>query len=270
LVLSVVFVLSICSSSHAVPFATAEYGTVPHQEYNPYPFEQVLNYYNFCSEWVLYWTGYCNELFVDNLPVQYGVCFDMDDYSWECGHLTDTWWAMKRHSARYAVMDIEVYCADEGCGPVGQPLAGVYGYVPDASTPWQHISWGLVPVCVCWGGDNFCVLITDYTAGIHSSPYTDHASLNVGTGCQDWRCSGHSYVYRNAISYCDWYGTPGPMWMSGANFGCTNYPPIPAGCHNYNYPTGVFLELLMDCYVVCFGGSATEKQSWSEIKALYR
>jgi len=93
----------------------------------------------------------------------------------------------------------------------------------------------------------------------------------MDAGCQlAWDCVAHSFNYSSAVSYCDVYGMPGPMWISGP-YGCTNVPVVPPGCHDYYaYGAGMFTEWLIDAYIACLGPTATENSSWSEIKSLYR
>ena len=176
-----------------------------------------------------------------------------------------------------------MFCASQcGC-PIGAPLAGVYGYnVPTASS-WQHFVFPELPLCpVCMpeggGSGKYVVIVSDRGTlenpmdfGNHFSPYSDIESLNIDAGCElDWDCVGPSFVFHSAVSYCDQYGMPGPMWVSGP-YGCTNIPTVPPGCHDYlGYGAGMFTELLLDSYIACLGPTATENGSWSDIKSMYR
>ena len=277
ILLSTILVLVLAGSSFAVPVRTAEMGTVPVKTFSPAQEVCYLSYYNFCSGWVYYWSGYCYCLWCDTgLTPQYGTVFDLEDCPLDCRHLADVWWACKRFTT-YGDVDVEIFWVSSDpdwayhC-PLGPPLAGVYNYNPDVSTAWQHFYFNELPLCVCeWPTHSFLVRITDHGCGVHTSPYSDINVYNIDAGCEtEWRCEGHSYVYRNCVDYCMTYGTPGPMWVSGPGYGCTNYPLIPPGCHNYLYPTGFFTEFLIDVYISCFGATATEEDSWSEIKALYR
>jgi hypothetical protein len=258
--------------AHAVPLQTAERDVVPALEFSQAQDTCHLLYYNYCSSWVHYWHGYCFGLFLDGpeLP-KFGTCFDLSDCPAECRHLGDVWWAWKHYGAWNAI-DCEIFCADEYACPVGPPVAGfydVYLFYP----PWQRFPFGDIPLCVCEdaGFERFIVMMTFVRGYEGILPYSDLNSYNIAAGCEaEWRCEGHSYCYRNLVSYCDVYGCPGPLWVSGANYGCTNYPTVPPGCHNYWYPTGYFSEWLIHCYLSCLGPTVTEQESWSEIKGLYR
>ena len=274
ILLSTLLVLAFAATSYAVPVRTAEMGQVPAREYSPAQDVCYIGYYNMCSGWVFYWSGYCYCLWCDTgLVPKYGTCFDLADCPEDCRHITDFWWGCKRFTT-YGLVDVELLCADMHCCPCGPPLWGFYGYVPDFSTAWQHFIIGEMPLCECELAPcdgKFIVRITDWGCGIHTSPYSDINSANIDAACElDWRCSGHSYVYSNCVDYCAVYGMPGPMWVSGPGYGCTNYPLIPPGCHNYSYPTGFFTEWLIDVYISCLGPTATDASSWSEIKALYK
>ena len=263
------FVLMAATSGFAVPMQTAEYGTVPQREYSPLQDVCHLQYYNLCSGWVWYWTGYCNGEFEDNLPVKYGTSFNLADCPMDCAYFDGLWWAVKTYST-YGLVDVELYCTDNlGCPH--RLLGGIYGYVPDASTPWQFLDIRSEELDCITCGHDLLVLVTDWTAGIHTSPYSDHVPRNVEAGCHDWRCwPFHSYVYKNVVDYCDMYGAPAPTWVNGPDYGCTFVPPIPPGCHDYPYPTGVHTEFLIDCDLECLGATPVEDNSWSEIKALFR
>jgi hypothetical protein len=288
ILISLVLVLAFAATSYAVPVRTAEMGNVPERGVSPAQDVCYIGYYNFCSGWVYYWSGYCYCMWdLTYGPAQYGVCFDLADCDdiygpLQCRSLTDVWWACKRFTP-YGLVNIEIYpgccCFDPHCCPWPlDPLCGVYGYVPDVGTPWQHFVFD--PPCCLSPCDtlmcgvvpgHFIVMVTDLAGNAHTAPYSDINAYNIDAGCElDWRCVGHSYVYHSCVTYCDVYGTAAPMWVSGANYGCTNFPLIPPGCHNYLYSNGFFTEWLIDVYIACLGPTATEDKSWSEIKALYK
>jgi hypothetical protein len=255
--------------------SSIEYGTVPQRTYSPADDGFTLKYYNYCSEWLLYWSGYCYGLYRDApLPPMYGTCFDLSDCPSTCRHLEDVWWATKYYHYR-GWASIEVYCASESCCPIGPPVAGIYYY--GVGWGWQRLHFGGLPLCVCeeGGASKFIIMITEYWDywewGRGFAPYSDINSYNIAAGCEtEWRCEGHSYCFRNIVDYCDVYGEPGSLWVSGANYGCTNYPTVPPGCHNYYHTNGYFSEFLIECYITCEGATETEEESWSQIKGMYR
>jgi hypothetical protein len=279
ILLCTVLILAFAAASYAVPVRTAEKGDVAQRTLSPAQDLCILSYYNFCSGWVFYWSGYCYGTFTElTVAPQYGTVFDLADCPDDCRHLTEVWWAAKRFTG-YGIADIEVFCASEcGC-PIGQPLAGVYGYSVGTVGAWKQFVFPELPLCPCeLTSGKFLVRVTDQGTlenpldfGSHFSPYSDIESLNIDAGCQlDWDCVGHSFCFRSAVSYCDQYGVPGPMWVSGP-YGCYNIPTVPPGCHDYlGYGAGMFTEWLMDAYIACLGPTATEKGSWSDIKALYK
>jgi len=271
ILLCTVLILAFAATSYAVPVRTAEKGDVTQRTLSPAQDLCILSYYNFCSGWVFYWHGYCFGTFADlTAPPQYGTVFDLADCPDDCRHLTTVWWACKRYN-QYGNVDVEVYCASPcGC-PVGAPLCGVYGYAPHVVGSWQEFVFPEIPLCPCDVSGKFAVVITDNGFEQSNSPYSDIESLNIDAGCQpDWDCIGHSFCFRCLVTYCDVYGMPGPMWVSGP-YGCTEVPTVPPGCHDYyNYGAGMFTEFLIDAYIACLGPTATEKSSWSDIKALYK
>jgi hypothetical protein len=273
--ISCVLLLALASSGVAVPMYRAEHNVVPMRQYAPAQDTYVLSYYNFCSGWVYYWTGYCYQSwYCPNMtnPVQYGTVFDLADCPADCRHLTDIWWAVRHYDGR-AMVDVEIFCAGMSGCPIGPALAGVYQYRPSFFSTWLHFTFNDLELCPCeYAGRGFVFLVTDYTAGGWTVPYSDVNVLNIAGACEtEWRCGpGHSYVFNNLVNYCDIYGMPGALWVSGPGYGCTNFPLIPPGCHNYFYPTGFFTEFLVDAYVACLGPTATEKNTWSEVKGLYR
>jgi hypothetical protein len=280
ILLCTVLILAFAATSYAVPVRTAEKGDVAQRTLVQAQDTCILSYYNFCSGWVFYWSGYCFGTFTElTLPPQIGTVFDLSDCPLDCRHLTDVWWGCKRFTT-YGDVNVEVFCASEcGC-PIGAPLAGVYNYNPLFTTAWQHFVFPELPLCpVCevegGGSGKFLVMVTDNGMGVHTSPYSDIESLNIDAGCQpDWDCVGHSFCFRSAVDYCAQYGMPGPMWVEsspGYIYGCTNVPTVPPGCHNYyGYGSGFYTEFLIDAYIACLGPTATEKSSWSDIKGMYR
>jgi hypothetical protein len=254
------------------PLRTAEYAIVQPHERAARQDECHLQFYNACSQWVWHWFGYCSHGF-PHPGSAFGTCFDLSDCSALCRNLEDVWFALQ--TGRYPVVDVEIYCADQSECPLGEPLAGIYGYEPrPIPYHWNHINFGGLPLCACdqQGASRFIVMITDHTEGYDTTPLSDRNDRNIDAGCEsEWRCSGHSYVYRNVFTYCDIYGMPGPLWVSGQSFGCTNVPSILTDCLDYfHWGTGNYSEWLIDCYVSCQGPTATEKTSWSAVKALYR
>jgi hypothetical protein len=265
LLLTATLVIAASAAAWATPWYTAEYGTVPDRNHVPPSYCCHVEYYDLCSSWVWYWTGYCGGAFADNLPVKYGVCFDLDDCGGVCNMLVDLWWATKSFSS-YGRMDVEVYCTNEGGAPIGRPLTGVYGYVPDRHTPWQHLQQN-GPVFACMG--HWAVVFTDWTAGVATAPYSECVPMNVATGCADWRCTGHSFILKNVMDYAPYYGVPAPLWVSDVEGGCSLSPwdDIPPGCHE---SPGTHVEFLVDCDQLTIGLTPAEGTSWSGIKAMYR
>jgi hypothetical protein len=276
--------LGLAGSAGAIPVGEAEYGAVPIRDYRHTDEQCRLAYYNICSGWQSYRVTYCFGAFdYAPLPVKYGTCFVLSDCPGECRHLEDVWWACK-HFCYWGSVDVEIFCADEQACPLGPPLAGIYGAWL-SSSPWQHFTFGSVALCPCedTGTGKFIVMITEYPESYHGgrcfAPYTDINLRNIIDGCEtEWRCEGHSYVYRNAVSYCDLYGAPGALWVSCGIPGrppcpgqaCTECPAIPVGCFNYWSDTGFYAEWLIDCYVACQGPTRVEKETWSSVKGLYR
>jgi hypothetical protein len=261
------------ASGQAVPMWTAEHGALPDPPGTLRDDECRLGYYNMCSEWVFWWDGYCWARWDEwsSQHPQFGTCFDLADCPGSCRHLVDVWWACRCYSPRGAYANVEIYCADDHACPVGDPLVGHYNCWLGA-TGWHHYSFDSVEVCPCDSATGkIVVLITLVTPDVATNPYSDINAHNIDAGCEtEWRCRGHSFVYRSAVSYCDVYGTPGPMWVSYPGAACTNYPTVPPGCHNTHYDTGFFTEWLIHCYISCEGPTETEEESWSAVKALYR
>lgn len=234
-----------------------------------------LTYCNFCSGWIYYWGGYCGTDFpaCPNEPLpsaQIGVCYDLTDFAQYCCapvNLDQVIWAWKRYCP-HGMIDVEVYNADDDCCPAGPPLAGIYDFWVNVADPWQYLDFGGMEIAPPSG--KFIVMATiPYPWAC--APYSDINVFNIEEGCEtEWRCTGHSYVFRNAVTYCDVYGTPGALWASYTAAGCTNYPVIPPGCHNEYHDTGFFSEWLCYIAVQCLGPSRTEEESWSKVKSLYR
>jgi hypothetical protein len=272
IVLIAILAAFVGAESWAIPLEHFQLERIPDRPSAPRQDQCFLSYYNVCSGWMYYWVSYCQGVFHwAPAPPRYGTVFDLSDCPSGCRQLGEVWWAWHYYHLRSSV-DIEIYCADElGC-PLGSPIAGVYQY--QHSGTWQHVDFGGLPLCVCEdeGADSFVVMVTLHCGpSCTVLPLSDAHPLNMQEGCEtEWRCAGHSYCYRNVVSYCDVYGEPAPLWVSGVGFGCTEYPPVPPGCHNYFYNTGCSAEWLIDCYVSCEGATEAEKGSWSEIKALYR
>jgi hypothetical protein len=263
--LVVVLTLVAPASAASAPRWTTSHAAVPAREALQRDGQYHLKYYDDCSDWTWEWW------FLIWDPVRYGTCFDLGGCPGECRHLEDVWYACQRTGHWPGLIDIEVYCADGNSCPVGPPLAGVYGYEPFWHV-WQHFSFNGLPLCPCeeTASGKFIVMVTDYLAGWETSPLSDCNARNIEHGCEsEWRCSGHSFVYSCLVSYCDVYGVPGPLWVSGPNYGCTNYPTTPPGFHDW-YDTGFYCEWLIDCYVSCQGPTQTEKTTWSGVKAMYR
>ncbi|MCK4548237.1 MAG: hypothetical protein KAW17_12450, partial [Candidatus Eisenbacteria sp.] len=207
------------------------------------------------------WTGYNGTEWIDLegqglAPARIGVCYDLNDCDLPCGecqNLTGVWFAFSRLS-EFGVVDLEIYCANENCCPVGAPLGGFYDYHVAKDQAWKYFPFdGLRLDCVdC----KFIVMVTVKTPE-HCVPLSDANDLNRLDGCEiEWRCAGHSYCYRSLVDYCDVYGYPGRM-LVGYSGAC---PP----------DDGFHVEWLSHAYISCGGTTATEKTSWSEIKALYK
>ena len=244
--------------SSAIPKATAHHGAVPIRESQEREDTCHLRYYNVCSEWTWTWMGYCYGYWpeIPDVRPSYGTCFDLADCYAECAHLTDVWWACES-LGWWGRVDVEIFCADANCCPIGAPLAGVYDYWPSGGG-WHHLNFDEVSLCSCEQGEmlRFTVMITDYAAGNWIYPHSDHNAANVASGCESsWRCAGHSYVYHSQVSYCETYGEPAPLWIGWGSGGCTNIPDIPPGCHSFYSDTGYFSEWLIDCYVSCLGAT---------------
>lgn len=272
---SAALILVFVASALATPFYTMQFGAVPPRALDPDRQVCHLAYFNFCSNWTLAWEGYCGTLFSDAVsPPQWGVCFDLSDCPVGFRGVYDVWWAWECLQS-YGNLDIEIYCADEACCPVGSPIAGMYGYSIKCTTYWNHIDFGGAETCGCDDtGGKFIILFTDNGFAQYSFPLSDNNALNIDDGCEtEWRCTGHSFVYRNAMDYCAVYGEPALLWISNPAYYCTNTPQIPDGCFNYDFRydrPGVPAEWITDAYVHEIGGSAVEESSWTGIKAQYR
>jgi hypothetical protein len=264
----------VATAAHATPYKVAEFNTVSQRGYSSADGICYVAYYNICSGWVLYWTGFCYGMFADApLPPQYGMCFDLDSCNGGPFALEDLWWACKRFTS-YGDVDIEIYCADGICSPVGPPLAGIYHYVPDVATAWQHFIFGSLDLTDCHDADKRMIaMVTDNGFGQHTAPYTDINALNIEAGCEtEWRCICHTFVYRNVVDYCSVYGEPAVMLVSGENYGCVPWPTVPPGCFCPERLCFVACtEMVTDGYFSCLDGpTEVEETSWSAVKSLYR
>ncbi len=254
--ISLFLVLVLAGPGLAGPLVNPEHGlTVPTGQ--TAEDECKLGYFNLCSGWVYWYTGYNGIDWLDlELPAQIGICFDLDDCAdgcVDCHNLGGILWAWKRFSS-YGRIDVEIYCADESGCPVGSPLAGFYEYHVDPANAFQYFAFGDLEL-PC-DGCKFIAIATNKTPG-HCAPYADANDRNRTNGCEtEWRCSGHSYIYRSSIDYCQAKGSPEELTMEyeGA-----------CGSNNRFYS-----EWIAYAYVGCRGALATEKNTWSELKKLYR
>jgi hypothetical protein len=252
----------------ATPLRVLETG-IPEPENSQRQDEFCLRYYNWCSGSVWLWMGYCNDAFCGHSP-QYATCFDLADCPPQCRNLEYVCWAA-RAWYNYSQVDVEVYCADENACPVGAPIGGIYDYELQRLYFWHCFYFGGLPLCQCEATGGRFVVVISHGPYEWIDVYSDANSENIEAGCEsEWRCSGHSYVYRNVVTYCDVHGAPGPLWVEGADYGCTNFPAIPPGCHDYVCDTGFYAEWLIKCYISCQGPTQTEKTTWSGVKAMYK
>ncbi len=269
-------VLAFAVTSYAIPLRTEI--KAPQKEMRAAEEDCWLYYYNRCSGWVWGWDGYCYFSWVDagaqGMNPSYGTCFDLADCPADCRHMTGISWGCFFATSRGAV-DIEIFCANDYGTPVGDPLAGAYYIQGNPATYWHYVDFGELALCPCeeeGGWSKFVVKVTDrYPLTGHCRPLSENFYRDMEAGCMVWDCfDNHSYVFVNGYDYIANYGMPCPFWVSGAGYGCTNYPAIPPGCHNYNYSTGGPCEWIIDAYITCLGPTATEKSSWSAIKNLYK
>lgn len=258
--ISLVVVLALCGVSRAAEIVTPEAGF---PERTPQISRDIcaLQYANFCSGWVYTWTGYKGaefaELpFLQRPPAKIGVCFDLDDCSLGCENcveLEGLSWAWKRFTS-YGRIDVEIYCADEDCCPVGPPVAGIYDFHVEEATAWQNLPFGALelPCETC----KFIAMATVKTPA-DCVPYSDANDKNVDNGCEPaWRCSGHSFVYRCMTDYCGVLGTPDPLRLDA--YGVCS-PDDAFAC-----------EWICFAYISCEESVATEQSTWSQIKSFYR
>ncbi len=269
-------VLAFAATSFAIPVRTQDF-QAPQKEMRAAEEDCWLYYYNRCTSWMWGWGGYCYFGWVDAYTVNgmnpaYGTCFDLADCPNDCRHLTDVCFGCFFANS-YGVNDVEIYCANECCAPVGEPLGGVYGTPTNPLTYWHYFNFGELALCPCdelFG--KFVVVVTDMDPLSGANvPLSENFAQDMAAGCMVWDCfDHHSFVFVNGYDYVLNYGMPCPFWVSGPGYGCTNYPTIPPGCHNYFYSTGGPCEWLIDAYITCLGPTATESSSWSEIKSLYR
>lgn len=269
-------VLAFAVTSYAIPVRTEI--KAPQKEMRAAEEDCWLYYYNRCTTWMWGWGGYCYFGWADagNLGMfpSYGTCFNLNDCPWDCKNLTDVCWGAF-FANEYGFNDVEIYCANDCCTPVGEPLGGVYMTPTDPSTYWHYFNFGQLELCPCvepgyWS--QFVVVITDRAPLSGANvPLTENFNMDMAAGCMVWECfDNHSYVFVNGYDYVANYGMPCPFWVSGPGYGCWNFPTIPPGCHDYFYDSGGPCEFLIDAYITCLGPTATESSSWSEIKSLYK
>jgi len=267
-------VLAFAVTSYAIPLRTEI--KAPQKEMRAAEEDCWLHYYNMCSGWLWGWRGYCyfgwSDAYVFNgMYPSYGTCFDLSDCPADCRHLTDIQWGCYFGWCR-ALYDVEIFCANDCGTPVGPPLAGAYHVLPDFSTYWHYFNFGELALCPCdlpFG--KFVVKVTERAPLWASNPLSENFYRDMEAGCMVWDCfDEHSFVFFNGYDYVANYGMPCPLWVDGAGYGCTNFPAIPPGCHDYFYSTGGPCEWIIDAYITCLGPTATEKSSWSAIKNLYK
>ena len=216
-----------------------------------------LGYFDICSGWVYWWAGYNGTPWIDlETPAKVGVCFDLSDCAdgcEDCNSLGGILWAWNRLTC-YGRIDVEFYCADETCCPVGSPLAGFYDYHVDPADPFQYFSLGDLEL-PC--DDCKFVAIASVKTPRDCAPYCDANDHNRGSGCEtEWRCSGHSYIYRSTLDYCQARGFPEPLTI--------DYEGACGGENRF------YAEWIAYAYIGCSGALATEKNTWSELKKFYR
>jgi hypothetical protein len=269
-------VLAFAATSFAIPARTQEFQA--EKEIRAAEEDCWLYYYNRCTTWMWGWGGYCYFGWIDaglmGMNPSYGTCFNLMDCDWGCRNLTQICWGAFL-ATEYGINDVEIYCANDCCAPIGEPLAGVYGIVADQTTYWHYVDFGSLELCPCeepgfFG--KFIVMVTDRNPLSDCNvPLTENFAQDMAAGCMVWDCfDEHSFVFVNGYDYVLNYGMPCPLWVSGPGYGCYNFPAIPPGCHNYFYSTGGPNEWLIDAYITCLGPTATESSSWSEIKSLYK
>jgi hypothetical protein len=220
-----------------------------------------FGYFDVCSGWVYWWTGFNGVEWTDlegmgRVPARVGVCFDLEECEGGCEgcrNLEAIVWAWRRFTP-YGRIDVEIYSADENGCPLGGPIAGFYDYLLDMANAFHTFPFDGIELRS--GECRFAALATVKTPA-HSAPYSDANDYNREAPCEgQWRCAGHSYVYRSAIDYCAEYGHPAPLTVE-RDGAC---PPHDA----------FFSEWIVFAYVGCYGPTATEESTWSGMKKLYR
>jgi hypothetical protein len=269
ILLSTLLIAAFATTTHAIPIKTSTDG-LPERDGPSRQDICYLAYYNIGSGWVYHWAGWggyhwCQE----EDYYAFGTCFDLTDCEPECRDLTDVWvglWGIQG----YGLFDLEIYCADAVCCPLGPPLAGFYAMTcNNLGFGWYHFVFGPaggpgLVLCPCdEPAQQFIAMVTAY-CGL-CWPVSDIGQSAPGV----WRCDGtHSYVYSHVINYCAVYGVPSPLWSNygGCPVGTAPWGP-PAG---YFTDPGAYCEWIIDCYITCLGPTASEETTWSQIKDLYR
>jgi hypothetical protein len=260
ILLSTVLILAFAASSYAVPVKTAmEVGDLD------YPSRQdvcALAYYNVCSGWIWYWTGWTPG-------AQLGTCFDLTDCadcSEPCHDLAEIVW-LPYPITTYGHVDVEVFCGDDVCCPIGDPLGGWYNFPIDQDWANRYHFVFSPPLDVSGCDPTMIVMVTllepDLTAPVSSSDQLNWHPPDGSDPCAtEWTCEPHSYIYRDALDYCFEYGAP-VGWI------VTGYPE--SDCEDHGGPADAFyVNLFLYIYLGCEGATATEDATWSEIKALYK
>ena len=257
ILLSTILVLALAATGYALPVKTAEYGVTP-RDFSPAQDQCALIYYNFCSFWVYYWTFGPPGAVV-------GTCYDLNDCCENgcevCRFISHGYWGTKRFSP-YGYGDFALWCVDDHCCPttlmaqaIGVPL----------NTLWTGIGWGVAIDDYCPGDCEFLGTFT-ITFPNDNCPYSDGDNLNADDGCgTTWTCVPHSYVYvafdtlGNEIDYCALTGYPAFMFYADTRSYCET-----------QFGIGFYHNWLADMYIDCVSISATESNTWGEIKALYK
>jgi hypothetical protein len=261
ILLSALLVLAFAATSYALPVRTAEYGAVTPLNYSPAQNQCLLYYCNFCSFWVYYWS-------FGPGPGQFGTCWDLADCCdtgcESCRVVTTSIFGFRRMSV-YGFADFAVYCADNHCCPSGAALATAVG-VP-VNSLWTIVDWGGLDLDqLCPPGQCTFITMGTHTHPNDNAPYSDGDNLNWDNGCgTTWTCVPHSFVYVGydtlgaPIDYCQLTGYPSFMFFPDARSYCQT-----------QFGIGFYHNWLAYQYVDCWEPSASEQNSWSEIKALYK
>jgi hypothetical protein len=252
---STILILAFAATSYAIP-ATRTAVQLEQSEYTAAQEICHLAYYNYCSGWVWHFSGW-------GTPAKVGVCFDLNDCICceTCRDLGMTRFYWYRVTP-YGYADMEVFCADDYCCPVGGPLAGYYHVWldPSLATWWVYSDFSGVSLANC---PNCRFILMGTFDGAHTDIFTDADPLNFDAGCSTpplWNCTPHSYIYLDVHDYCAEFGSPAAFFMTDSRSDCPTY---------YGY-VGYFADFLCWADITCTGPSATDQNSWSEIKALYR